>query len=270
MYLSFKIKGGECCIKVVKVRLPHDLENVRIIPLADLHIGDGQCNKKLINDLIEDVKIHDNTYCILGGDLMNTALTTSVSDTYGETIPPMDQIKRCIELFEPIKEKILAVVGGNHESRTYKTSGINITALMCGQLGILDRYSDNTIMLFVYVGRHQHSATRQQCYSFYITHGSGGGRKWGGKINRLVDYSNIVDTDIYICGHTHSPAIVRQQFFRAIHGNGTVSIVDKLFVNTASSLDYGGYGDVFGYTPGSNKYPVIILDGTKKKAEAIL
>lgn len=241
-----------------------------MIPLADLHIGDAQCNKKLINDLIDQVKADDNTYCILGGDLMNTALTTSVSDTYGETIPPMDQIARCIDLFEPIKDKILAVVGGNHESRTYKTSGINITKLMCGQLGILDRYSDDTVMLFLYLGKTTKGPKRQVCYSFYITHGSGGGRKWGGKINRLVDYATIVDTDIYICGHTHSPAIVRQKFFRASHSNASVSVIDKLFVNTASSLDYGGYGDVFGYSPGSNKYPIIILSGTVKQAEAIL
>jgi antirestriction protein ArdC len=52
--------------------------------------------------------------------------------------------------------------------------------------------------------------------------------------------------------------------------NSTVELVDKLFVNTAAALDYGGYGDKAGFKPASKSSPVIYLDGKKHKMWAKL
>ena len=133
----------------------------------------------------------------------------------------------------------------------------------------LYKYSSTTALVFVRFGKSTHRG-RPQLYTIYVTHGTGGGRKEGGKINRLVDLSAIVDADIYLMGHTHMPAIVRESFYRVSGSNSSVALVDKLFVNTASSLDYGGYGDAQGYKPSSKISPVIYLDGTKREAKAIL
>jgi hypothetical protein len=43
-----------------------------------------------------------------------------------------------------------------------------------------------------------------------------------------------------------------------------VAKVDKLFVCVAAQLEYGGYGETFGFTPSSTQNPVIVLNGTKK------
>lgn len=90
----------------------------------------------------------------------------------------------------------------------------------------------------------------------------------GGKINRLVDYATIVDADVYVCCHTHMPAVAKMEYFRPVPQNGTLVRVEKTFVNTASALVYGGYGDKQGYTPASNAFPVIELhgDGGDEKA----
>ena len=96
-----------------------------------------------------------------------------------------------------------------------------------------------------------------------MTHGSGGGKREGGKVNRLADLASIVDADIYIHAHTHLPLIFKEAFFRTNAGNSSVALVDKLFVNTAASLNYGGYGDRMGYKPASKQSPVIYLAGLK-------
>ena len=36
-------------------------------------------------------------------------------------------------------------------------------------------------------------------------HGYGGGRKDGGKINRLEDMTNVIIADLYLMSHTHKP-----------------------------------------------------------------
>jgi hypothetical protein len=101
-------------------------------------------------------------------------------------------------------------------------------------------------------------------YSCYCTHGSGGGRREGGKVNRLADLASIVDADIYIHAHTHLPLIFKESFFRVSGSNSSVALTEKLFVNTSAMLNYGGYGDKAGFKPASKSSPVIYLNGHKR------
>ena len=250
-------------MKAIKCDLPF-AETIEIHPMADLHIGDSQSDFKLIMDRIEHIKNTQNAYCILDGDLMDTAIASSIGDTYGANLQPMEQLKQCVKIFEPIKDKILAVLPGNHEGRVYKSDGLDITELMCNQLGIPQKYSPTTALLFIRFGKQSSNRhNRPFLYTAYVTHGSGGGRREGGKVNRLADLASIVDADIYIHAHTHLPLVFKESFFRVSGANSSVALVDKLFVNTAASLNYGGYGDKQGYKPASKRSPVIYLDGLK-------
>ena len=250
-------------MKAIKCDLPF-AEVIEIHPMADLHIGDNVCDFKAIMERIEYIRTTPNVYCILDGDLMDTAVASSIGDTYGANLQPMEQLKMCVKIFEPIKDKILAVLPGNHENRVYKSDGIDMTEIMCSQLGIPERYSPTTALLFIRFGKSQkHMPNRKQLYTVYVTHGSGGGRREGGKVNRLADLASIVDCDCYIHSHTHLPVIFREAFFRLSPGNSSVAQVDKLFVNAAASLNYGGYGDKAGFKPASKRSPVIYLHGLK-------
>jgi hypothetical protein len=111
---------------------------------------------------------------------------------------------------------------------------------------------------------------RQICYTGYVLHGSGGGRKEGAKAIRLADMASIIDTDFYIHSHTHLPMIMKQGYHRIDDRNNAVAHVTKLFVNTAANLDYGGYGEVGEFKPSSKDTPVIYLSGTKKEFTARL
>ena len=249
-------------MKAIKCNLPF-AEQIEIHPMADLHIGDSMCDFKLIMERIEYIKNTPNAYCILDGDLMDTAVCTSVGDTYGANLQPMEQLRQCVKIFEPIKDKILAVLPGNHENRVYRSDGLDITELMCAQLGIPEKYSPTTALLFVRFGKDGKHG-RPMFYTIYATHGAGGGRKEGGKVNRLADLASIVDADIYVHAHTHLPLVFKEAFFRVSGSNSSVALVDKLFVNSAASLNYGGYGDTAGFKPASKRSPVIYLDGRKR------
>lgn len=257
-------------MKSIKCNLPY-AEQIEVWPMSDLHIGDSMCDFKLIMERIEYIKNTPNAYCILDGDLMDTAIASSIGDTYGANLQPMEQLKMCVKIFEPIKDKIICVLPGNHENRVYKSDGMDITEIMCAQLGIPDKYSPTTAFVFLRFGRNAKTHHgRPQLYTFYVTHGSGGGRREGGKVNRLADLAAIVDADVYIHGHTHLPMVFKESFFRACGSNSSVSLVDKLFVNTAAYLNYGGYGDKQGFKPASKASPVIYLNGTKREMWAKL
>lgn len=214
----------------IKIELSEKIKQIELHTFADLHIGDKFCDMKLINKRLEYIKNKNNAYCILNGDLLNNATKTSVSDSYAESIPPMEQLEKGMELFEPIKEKILAITSGNHENRTYNKEGIDISEILSMQLNIRNRYCKEGALVFLRFGRN--NKQRKMLYTIYASHGSGGGKKEGGKINRLSDMAGIVDADIYIHSHTHLPAIIKQAFYRVDYQNSTVSLADKLFVNT--------------------------------------
>lgn len=256
-------------MKAIKVDLSETLTEIDILPVADYHWADPQSDHGKIMQDIEYIRDHDNVFCILNGDLMDCAIASSIGDTYGSTVSPMEELRICTELFKPIAHKILCVVPGNHERRHYKTNGIDLTELMCCQLGIADRYSPTTAVVFVRFG-YDSKHGRKMAYTIYVSHGSGGGKKEGGKIQRLIDLSTIIDADIYICGHTHLPALLKDSFARPSMGNSSITYGTRLYVNTSAKLNYGGYGEVGGFKPPCTDTPIVHLSGTRKEMRATL
>lgn len=259
-------------MRTIKIDLPAELKQIELHIFADEHIGDAHCDMKRLVQRIEYVQNTPNAYCIMNGDLLDNATKTSIGDIYNQAISPMDQLSHAVKLFGPIKDKILCITHGNHENRTYKNEGVNLSALIAAQLGLENRYSSTAAVIFLRFGSPKdfHVKGRKMCYTIYTLHGSGGGRKEGGKANRLADMASIIDTDIYIHSHTHLPIIMRQAFHRVDYRNSTVALVDKLFVNTAANLNYGGYGEAGEFKPSSKETPVIYLSGTEKSFKAKL
>ena len=258
-------------MKVIKIDLPRELPSVEIHTFADEHIGDEHSDLKRVLARIEYVKNTPNAFCILNGDIIDNATKTSIGDTYTQVFNPMEQLAKAVELFEPIKDKILCITHGNHENRTYKKEGINLSYLIAKQLGLADKYTPTSATIFIRFGDgHSSTRGRKVCYTLYVLHGSGGGRKEGGKVNRLAEMASIIDTDIYIHSHTHLPMVMKQAFHRIDTANSAVALIDKLFVNTAANLKYGGYGEAGEFKPSSTDTPVIYLNGHKKNFEAKL
>ena len=245
---------------------------------ADEHIGDQHCDLKRLQERIEYVANTPNVYCVLNGDLIDNATKTSIGDCYANEFNPMEQLKTAVALFEPLKDKIIAISHGNHENRTYRKEGIDLSYLLAAQLGLADKYTATSAVIFLrfgeQAGRLKESNgsgnVRKLCYTLYMLHGSGGGRKEGAKAIRLADMASIIDCDIYLHSHTHLPMVMKQGFFRIDPRNSKVACVEKLFVNTAANLDYGGYGEAGEFKPSSKTSPIIYLSGKKKEFSARL
>ncbi len=273
---SLRIYKRGDSIKSIKADLPREHKSIELHAFADWHIGDPLCDIKLIKQRIDHVYNTPNAYCLLNGDICNWAIKSSVSDIYGEKLSPMEQIRLFVELIRPIKDKVLAITPGNHERRSYKSDGIDITEIATRELNIHDRYSKTAALLFIRLGEGNKKESngsgeyRKLCYTAYITHGSGGGRKEGAKINKLAELACIVDADIYIHSHTHFPVLFKEDYFRIDIQNSNAMPVTKLFVNTAAGMDYGGYGEIASFKPTSKDNPVIYLNGRKKEFSARL
>lgn len=258
-------------MKAIKIDLSEELESIQIHIFGDEHIGDEHCDLKRLKERIAYVAETENAFCVLNGDIIDNATKTSIGDTYTAEFNPMEQLRVSVELFSPIKDKILAITHGNHEARTYRKEGIDLSYLLAAQLNLVDRYSPTSALLFIRFGKvKEHAKNRKFCYTLYMLHGSGGGRKEGAKAIRLADMASIIDCDIYVHNHTHLPMVMKQGFIRIDRQNSTFAMAEKLFVNGASNLDYGGYGEAQEFKPSSKESPIIYLSGKKKEMTAKL
>lgn len=258
-------------MKIVKQNLDADIDKLTIIPISDVHIGDKTADLKAFKEVLERIKNEPNTYTILNGDLCNMALKNSKSDIYVEEMSPMEQINKVITFLEPIKDKILVMSSGNHEERTERETGIDITYLVAKQLGIERVYSRSWWYLYLSFGENPRNK-HPMLYTITGYHGSGGGgRKSGGKINRLEEMSNVVIADLYLMGHTHKPITTKGVIFTPDYQHKSIVKKELYYLMSNSFLEYeGGYGERMGMMPSNTTITEAQLDGHKKKIKLII
>ena len=255
-------------MKIVKASLG-DKPNANIYIFSDMHIGSAKFNADLVTSQIQRCLNDPEGYAILLGDMINNSTKTSVGDTYSESLTPMEQMQVAIGLFEPLKDKIIGITTGNHERRSYKTDGIDLMWFLAKQLGLEDKYDYTAVCLFIAIGSYKNRVPYK--YSLYMTHGDGnGGRTVGSKATGLQRRAEVIDADIIVAGHTHTPITFRTARFMCDRQHDRVYKRDQVFVNAAATLKYEEYAELCGMAPSSTTMPVIHLSGVANKIEVTI
>lgn len=256
-------------MKVIKRELPSNIEKLTIIPISDVHIGDKTANIKAFKEVLERIKNEPNTYTILNGDLCNVALKNSKSDVYSDELTPMEQVLQIINFLEPIKDKILVMSNGNHEDRITKDTSIDVLYLVAKQLRIEQVYSPSWWYLYLSFGKNEKGRTTNYTLTGY--HGSGGGRKSGGKINRLEEMSQVVIADVYLMAHVHKPIATKGVIYTPYYQSKTLSKQEMYYLISNSFVEYeGSYAEKMGMIPSNNGITEAILDGKEKQIKLVL
>lgn len=260
-------------MKIIKVNLNNETgekaDNITIIPIADVHIGDELANLKLFKEVLERIRDEENTYTIINGDLCNMALKDSKSDVYIESLSPMQQIIEVVNYLEPIKDKILVMGTGNHEDRTQKSTNIDVMRLIARELGIEDRYANGWWYLYLSFGEDRKG--RPITYGITGLHGYGGGRRSGGKINKLEDMSQVVIADLYIMSHTHKSISTKSCIYIPYYQSKALSKQEMYYLMTNSFLDSdGSYAEKIGFPPSNTSITEAELSGVKRKVKVII
>lgn len=262
-------------MKFISRNLSHGLESIKIYPLGDLHIGSPKCNIGKLKGIINDIATHEDSYCVLLGDIIDNATTASVGDTYSAAMTPMEQIEFAAELFMPIKDKILAITAGNHERRTMRSDGIDLVQFLALKLGLEDIYDYASVVLRVRVGRNKKQNIKASnsgfIYTMYLAHGDGsGGMTTGAKANALQKRGDFINTDVIVLGHQHQPLTFFNSRYEVDLVAASVRKMDQLCVMTCSFLDYETYADVHGMRPQPIAMPIIMLSGTQHQLASFL
>lgn len=160
---------------------------------------------------------------------MNNGTKDSVTNVYEEVMPPHAQVDKCVELLEPVKERILGCVGGNHELRSVKAVDLDPCYQILTLLRKPELYRQN--MAFVRVNL-QRGNTKDH-YALLLVHGKTANKR------RQFAYA-VEGVDAIISGHTHDGEI--QKPARLVFTKSNRVVVKPLVNVCATSwLNPGGY-----------------------------
>lgn len=252
-----------------EMRGGHD---ITIIPVSDVHLGAAECMEKEFVEFIDRVRQTENVYLTLGGDLLNNATKSSVSNIYDEVYRPSTAKRMMANILEPVRDRILCAVGGNHERRSSKDVDDDITYDIMTKLDIEDLYRENIAFLKIQMGNasdangNRNQGRYRPTYCIAVTHGSGGGVLTGAGVNRNERFGYAMDgVDALIVGHTHKPYTTQPGKVYVDLRNNQVSVRPFKVISATSWLGFSGYATAKMMLPTTHCLQTLLLRGDKKE-----
>ena len=240
--------------------------DLHIYPISDVHLGAAEHMEREWKHFCDHLLEDPNAYIILGGDLINNATRSSVSNIFEETMRPREQKRTMVEMLKPLKDRILCAVTGNHERRSTKDVDDDPTYDILCKLDLESFYRENIAFVKIQMGNPANNSEGNPTYVFAVTHGAGGSAMTGGSVNRGERFGYVLDgADFLVMGHTHKPWVTQPSKIKIDARNNKVSIRPFKVISSTSWLEYGGYAAQKMLMPSSHAPQIIKLGGKHKE-----
>lgn len=246
--------------------------DITIVPISDVHLGSPGCMEQEFMQFIETVKDTPNLYLTLGGDLIDNGTKSSVTNVFRATMSPSAQKKEMAKILEPVRDRILCFVPGNHERRSGKDADDDPVYDIAAKLDLEDLYRENIAFLKIQLGKPEYDSglkTKSEwrpTYCIVLVHGSGGGILTGGAVNRGERFGYVIDgMDALIMGHTHKPFATQPGKIQIDPRNNLVTVKPFKVICATSWLSFGGYAAQKMLLPSSHCLQTMTLRGKKKE-----
>lgn len=252
-----KIIGRPIQLNKVKLTPIKGKDYAEILFFGDLHHGHPQSQTEKAKDML-DYALEKKMYVFCMGDMIECGLSGSVGDSvYQQTLNPQKQMEEVIDLLQPLADAglILGYLTGNHEVRITNSTSIDISKVICRQLGV---------PYLGYAGWTVASLGNIR-YSLYCTHGSGGSRFKHTKLKKVMDMAAWIESDIIAMAHVHSVAsevVIKQGYNRTLN---RVEEKKQYVCLTGSYIAWNNtYAEAQGYPPTKLGSPKAKLFANKK------
>lgn len=223
-------------------KFPEEMDEIEVYPVGDVHLGAQEHMEKEWKEFVNFVKSKPNAFLVLVGDLINNGTRSSVTNIFEETMRPADQKRQMAEMLRPLRNRILAIVPGNHEARSGKDADDDPTYDICMKLDIEDVYRPNAAFIKIQLGSHNSHSDYRSTYVIVATHGAGGGIYTGAAVNRNERWGNVIDgADVVISGHSHKAHTTKPMKIVIDPRNNVVKMRPYYVIGISSWMEYGGY-----------------------------
>lgn len=250
---------------LIKYHFPEN-DDIVIYPISDVHLGASECMLAAWERFCNRLAAQPNAYITLGGDLINNATRSSISNVFEDVMRPRDQKRVIAEMLMPIRDRILCAVAGNHERRGGKDADDDPTYDILCKIDREDVYRENVAFLKLQIGNVNGNGSMNPTYVLVVTHGAGGGIYTGAAVNRNERFGYVVDgADAIIVGHSHKPFVTQPAKIKIDTQNNRVGIKPFKVITSTSWLEYGGYAAQKMMLPASHALQMVALGGNRKE-----
>ena len=221
-------------------------KDITIVPIADVHLGARECMEQEFIKYIDSVKDRNDLRFVLCGDLLNNGIKSSVSSVYDEVYRPSEAKRMMAKILEPIRDRILCAVRGNHEARSSRETDDCPVYDIMAKLDLEELYRENMAFLKLQFGDRTFAGKQRPTYTIAVSHGSGGGTLVGSGINKNTRFAYSVDNlDCLITGHTHRPAVTQPGKIYIDTQNNQVTLKPFKVVTATSWCNTSGHMNHF-------------------------
>ena len=241
-------------------------EPVTIVPIGDMHVGaKGFCRDKFEN-LVNWICEEKNCYTIGMGDFADCIVHLD-TDRYDAECVDLDfntvekQYRYIREWLGKLakKDKLLCILQGNHEHFIQQHYGHEICNRLSYDLGVRNMGVQGLIKLTLEED-YKTKKNKSHAFTIFVHHGACSGRSTGSVVNRIEEFAEAYDADIFAQGHSHKKFAhiqARWKISDQRDGDGNLTLKEKktAFLNTGTFLStfvVGGpstYAERKGYNP---------------------
>ena len=241
--------------------------DITIIPVSDVHLGSPECREQEFINFIDTVSKTENTYLVIGGDLIDNGTRSSVTNPFRATMPPSQQKREMANILEKVHDRILCFVPGNHERRSGKDADDDPVYDIAAKLDLENLYRENIAFMKIQLGKQRAKDGKSRpTYVLAVTHGSGGGILTGAGVNRNERFGYTIDgLDALIVGHTHKPYVTQPGKISVDAHNNLITIKPFKVISSTSWVDFGGYAAQKMLLPSTHCPNIITLRGKGKE-----
>ena len=109
----------------------HENNDIKIYPISDVHLGAAEHLTAEWDNFCKRILEEPNSYIILGGDLLNNSLKSSVANIYEETMRPREQKRMMAEMLRPSKTAFCVPVQETMNGEAGKTRTMTLHMTLC-------------------------------------------------------------------------------------------------------------------------------------------
>lgn len=251
-------------IAVAEAQFPQYTE-LFLHALSDVHIESPTFRRKAFEARLAELRRSPaNHRILLLGDLSDAAIASSKGFYHGARTPE-EALEELLKAFrqvddagEPLSARIDLIIGGNHERRIERVTGLSFTKLFAALVGRPTAFRGGpTILRYCYSQSECQKGTQifNGRKKVFAHHGYGGGMRPGSAVNRMEDLAKTIpDCDLYLMGHVHRRFVSQD----CVYLGWPVREHMRTFVNTGTYQGHEHYAQEMGLTPQLGEGPPVI------------
>lgn len=227
---------------------------VRLYPLVCMHVGAAQCDMKFIKQHVKRLKDDPNGFGVYMGDGGECVTKLSKGDIYKQLCGPQAQMDLLVEeVLDPVADKLLFGIRGNHGNRIDKETGLGFDKNLCHRLGIP----------YLGVSCFANLTVNRSAYDLYFHHGADSGTNLTAKIGKHEKFGHFIAADALFTAHSHIAVdLPPSALLSADNHNCRIETRLRHGYICGSAYDSrSGYAEEKAYPPLLPSYIVVEFDG---------